>query len=196
MITEHGITSMKYNPDIHHRRSIRLKNYDYSQAGAYFVTICIYSKECLLGDIVDRGIRLNNYGDIAMKCWDDLPGHYSHIGLDAFIVMPNHVHGVIIIDNGVRAGFKPALLDNHVVNNRSGFKPAPTTKYYGLPEIVRAFKTFSSRQINRVRNTPGVPVWQRNYYEHIIRSETELDKIREYSICNPLNWRDDENYIE
>jgi putative transposase len=201
MITEHGVTSMKYNPDIHHRRSIRLKGYDYSQAGAYFVTICICNKECLLGDIVDGEMRLSNYGNIAKKCWDDLPNHYSYIGLDAFIIMPNHVHGIIVIDYIVGAGFKPArfkpaLLDNHVVNNRAGLKPAPTTKYYGLPEIVRAFKTFSSRQINRVRNTPGVPVWQRNYYEHIIRNESELYKIREYIVGNSLNWKDDENYNE
>jgi putative transposase len=193
---------MKYNPDIHHRRSIRLKDYDYSQAGAYFVTICTYSKECLLGDIVDRGIRLNSYGDIAIKCWHDLSNHYSYIGLDAFIVMPNHVHGIIVIDDLVGAGFKPALAwpstrqTDQTPNSRAGLKPAPTLKHYGLPEIVRAFKTFSSRQINRVRNTPGVPVWQRNYYEHIIRNEIDLDKIREYIVCNPMNWRDDKNYIE
>jgi len=161
---------VKYDPDIHHRQSIRLKNYDYSQAGAYFVTICTQNKECLFGEIEVGKMSLNEYGQITTKCWHDLPNHYPHIELDEFVVMPNHTHGIIVI------------------------KPAPTVKQHGLPEIIRAFKTFSSKQINLIRSTTGIPVWQRNYYEHIICSEPELNKVREYIVSNPLNWETDENY--
>ncbi|MBI3378909.1 MAG: transposase [Nitrospirae bacterium] len=185
---------MKYTPEIHHRRSIRLKDYDYSQAGAYFVTICTKDKECLLGAVAGGKMHLNDYGKIAMKCWDDLPNHYSHIESDEFVIMPNHMHGVIVINN-VGAGLKPAqIISEKMDTSRAGFKPAPTPKQHGLSEIIRAFKTFSSRRINEMRNTSGIPVWQRNYYEHIIRSEIELNKIREYIINNSLNWKADENY--
>ena len=151
------------------RKSIRLKDYDYSQAGAYFVTSCVKEKECLFGQIVDENMILNEYGRIVLSCWNDLPNHYSHVRLDAFQIMPNHVHGIIFI---VGAGFKPA--------------PTPT-KRHGLPEIVRGFKTFSARRINESRRTPGVSIWQRNYYDRIIRDD-ELNRIREYIIYNPLKW--------
>ena len=88
---------MKYNPDIHHRRSIRLRNYDYSQAGAYFVTICTHHRECLFGEITNRAMRLNDAGKIAAQCWQDIPVHFSHAALDEWTVMPNHVHGIIVI---------------------------------------------------------------------------------------------------
>ncbi len=115
---------------------------------------------------------LNGHGEIVLKCWDDLPNHYHHVQLDEFAVMPNHVHGIIIL------------------TERAGLKPAPT-KRRGLTEIVRAFKTFSSRRMNRIRYTPGIPVWQRNYYERIIRTDAELDGIREYIATNPLQWQTD-----
>jgi len=115
---------------------------------------------------------LNEFGQIVTKCWYDLTNHYAEITLDAFIVMPNHIHCIIVINNDVGAGFKPA----------------PTDKRHGLSEIVRAFKAFSSRYINQIRNTPGIPVWQRNYYEHVIRTEKELDQIREYIVNNPIQW--------
>jgi len=152
------------------RKSIRLKDYVYSQAGAYFVTSCVKEKECLFGQIVDENMILNEYGRIVLSCWNDLPNHYSHVRLDAFQIMPNHAHGIIFI---VGAGLKPA--------------PTPT-KRHGLPEIVRAFKTFSARRINESRRTPGESIWQRNYYDRIIRDDNELNRIREYIICNALKW--------
>lgn len=158
-----------------------MKDYDYSQAGAYFVTICTQNKECMFGDVVDGSMRVNEFGQITTTCWRDLPKHYPQIELDEFVIMPNHTHGIIVI--------------NHVTPEiRAGLKPAPTQKQHGLSEIIRAFKTFSSKQINQIRNSPGVPVWQRNYYEHIIRNESELNRIREYNVNNPLNWETDENY--
>ena len=153
------------------RCSIRLKGYDYTQPGAYFVTICTHQRRCLFGDVVGGEMRLNELGDFVWATWHDLPNHVPHVQLDAFVVMPNHVHGIIIIrDVG------------------AGSEPAPTTKRHGLPEIVRQFKTFSARRINRRRGTPGQPVWQRNYYEHIIRHEESLNRIRDYILTNPLRW--------
>jgi REP element-mobilizing transposase RayT len=158
----------------YHRCSIRLKGYDYSQPGAYFVTICTQKKLHVFGEVVDGKIALNEIGKIAKSVWLDLPRHYFNIELDAFVTMPNHVHGIVFI---VGAGLKPA--------------PTDVTKHHSLPEIVRGVKTFSSRRINEMRAIPGIPLWQRNYYEHIIRDENELNRIREYIINNPLQWQFD-----
>jgi len=169
---------MKYDPQRHHRRSIRLKGYDYSQAGAYFVTIVTQNKKCFFGDIVDSKMVLNDAGRTVEYTWHDLPKHNLHIELDAFVIMPNHLHGIIIIS------------DHIVILVGAGSEPAPTTtpKRHGLPEIIRQFKTYSSKRINQKRRTIGMPLWQRNYYEHIIRNEDELNRIREYIINNPLQW--------
>ena len=189
------IFSMKYNPDKHHRRSIRVKGYDYSQAGAYFITICTKNRESLLGEIIDNEIVLNDIGRLIQLSWLDLPNHYPHIELDEFVAMPNHIHGIIFFSHPptiesdiVGAGLKPDL--TRVVDS----KPISDTKRQPLSEIVRAFKTFSARRINAYRNTAGSAVWQRNYYEHIIRNEDNLNRIRQYIIDNPRNWdRDQEN---
>jgi len=170
---------MKYNPDKHHRRSIRLQGYDYSQPGAYFVTVCVQDQECLLGDIVDGEMRMNELGELVWATWHDLPNHLPHVELDAFVVMPNHVHGIVWIVDVVGAGSVGA-----------GSEPAPTNtnKRHGLPEIVRQFKTFSARRINQRRGAPGMPVWQRNYYEHIIRNDSSLNQIQKYILENPRRW--------
>ena len=158
------------------RRSIRLKGYDYSQAGAYFVTVCTHRRACLFGEIVGDAMRPNACGTIVMQAWDVLPTHYPHVALDAFVVMPNHVHGIVLFADDTLG---------------AGLKPAPTHKHHALSEIVRAFKTFSARTINERRATPGAPVWQRNYYEHVVRDETALNRIREYIANNPARWADD-----
>jgi putative transposase len=183
--------------DIHHRRSIRLKDYDYAQTGAYFVTVCAWKKEYLFGEIKDGEMMLNEHGEIVAKCWHDLPNHYHHAQLDEFVIMPNHVLGIIMLTAVVGAGFKPALTKPALVETRwAGLKPAPTkntpAKRHVLPEIIRAFKTFSSRRVNIIRTTSGVPLWQRNYYEHVIRNEPEMHAIREYIHSNPLKWDTDE----
>jgi REP element-mobilizing transposase RayT len=170
----------------HHRRSIRLKGYDYAQAGAYFVTVCTKDRACLFGDVVDGEMRSNEFGQIAEWTWHDLPNHVPAIVLDTFVIMPNHVHGIILIcerdDLNVGAGSEPAPTE-----------PACTTigKHHGLPEIIRQFKTFSAKRINKIRETPGLPVWQRNYYEHIIRNEESLHRIRQYIVGNPARWEED-----
>ena len=170
------------------RKSIRLKGYDYSGSGAYFATICVQKRKCIFGEIINKEMMLNDIGQIVQTVWDGLPDHYSHVRLDMCSIMPNHIHGIIILqdDNIVGAD----------LNVGAGFKPAPTVKRgknkrHGLPEIIRGFKTFSSRRINEYRDTKGRIVWQRNYYEHIVRNEKELDRIREYVINNPIQWESD-----
>lgn len=182
---------MPYDPFKHRRRSIRLRGYNYAQAGAYFVTIVIRDAALSLGNIVDGEMHLNEFGVIVQSCWDDLPAHYPNVELDAFVVMPNHVHGVIV------------LVDDFAGDAAvgAGLRPAPTTRpatelprYYPLSEIVRAFKSFSARRINELRGTPGALVWQRNYFEHIVRNEKDLARIRKYIDDNPAHWvYDDEN---
>jgi len=182
---------MTYDPKIHHRRSIRLKEYDYSLDGMYFVTICVQDKQCLFGKIVDNEMILNKNGQIVKMIWNELPHHYNHVELGEFVIMPNHIHGIIIISNAlVGAGFKPA----HDVE--AGFKPAPTKANHGLSEIVRALKTFSARKINELHNARGKQLWQRNYYEHIIRNAKSYQYIANYIINNPANWKDDSFYSE
>jgi putative transposase len=179
----------------HNRRSIRLRGYDYSRPGYYFITICIHDrKKRLLGNIINNKFIENDFSGIVRACWNDLPNHYRYIRLDEFIIMPNHIHGIINICDAadVRAGLKPALTGTTHDCHGAGLKPAPT-KRHGLPEIIRALKTFSSRQIN---NTGQFFKWQRNYYDHIIRDDNSLYFIRKYIRENPLNWSDDqENHI-
>jgi len=175
---------MEPKPDRPQRRSIRLPGYDYARSGAYFVTICIAGRECLLGEVVGNEMHLKAMGEIVWDTWQALPHHYANVGLDSCVVMPNHVHAVITLAN-------PEADCATSGSVGAGLKPAPTdvpAKRHGLSEIVRALKTFSARQINEMRNTPGAPVWQRNYYEHVIRGEEEWNRIREYIHTNPARW--------
>jgi putative transposase len=160
---------MKYNPDLHHRRSIRLGGYDYSQAGAYFITICTHDRSSIFGEIIDGEMINNDLGNIVRSRWGKLSKHYQNVELDASIVMPNHLHGIIVLHG--------------------------TLPEFAMPisEIIRGFKTFSARQINKIRDRKGIPVWQRNYYERIIRTENELNNVRNYIINNPVNWDTDTN---
>jgi len=174
---------MKYNPDKHHRRSIRLKGYDYSQPGAYYITVVTHGRECLFGEIVDGNMILNDAGKFARKCWVEIPKHFPHTDLDEFIIMPNHVHGIIVIvENDKNVG---AI---HVLPLRES--PMQRRKMI-LPKIIGRFKMNTAKHINKMRNSPGVRVWQRNYWEHVIRNENELNRIREYIINNPLQWEMD-----
>ncbi len=169
------------------RKSIRLKGYDYSQPGAYFVTIVTQNRENLFGEIVDDKMILNEYGKIVDKFWHSLPEKYQNIELDEFIVMPNHIHGIIIINERVIRELpqrESPKRENDIKNRRKMI----------LPKIIGYFKMNTAKQINILRKTLGLPVWQRNYYEHIVRNEDELNRIREYIINNPLKWNlDKEN---
>ena len=168
---------MKFDPKIHHRRSIRLQGYDYSQAGAYFVTIVTWQREMLFGKIVNGEMKLNEFGEIVSQKWQWLETQYEYMELGAWVVMPNHFHGILVIHD----------------DGRGGSRPAPTpTKRKSLGGLIGAFKTVSTKQINLLRNTEGQVVWQRNYYEHIIRNESEMDRITRYIESNPARWADDD----
>ncbi len=157
---------MPYDPLIHHRRSIRLKGYDYTRPGAYFVTINVAERECIFGEVKEGRMILSRFGKIVQGAWLELPNHYPHIRLDAFCIMPDHVHGIIVLTGDDDTGGQGAPRHRAIKQ--------PNTRH-GLPEIVRAFKAFSARRINRARRTPGVAVWHRNYYEHIIRDEADVE---------------------
>lgn len=166
----------------HGRRSIRLRGYDYSQEGAYFITLNTRNRECLFGDITDGEMLLNGFGEIVANEWIKTGEIRDEIELDAWVVMPNHFHGLVIIRRGTA-------------------RRAPTMEQFGkpvsgsIPTIVRSFKSAVTKRINEIRKTPGAKLWQRNYYEHIIRNEKSLENIRNYIINNPAKWDEDENNL-
>ena len=162
------VATMKYDPSKHRRHSIRLKGYDYAQVGACFVTIVTHNRECLFDDLVLRRA--------AETHWHALPNHFANILLDEWIVMPNHLHGIIVIIHNVGACCNTPL--------QNQFKSPSKT----IGAIVRGFKSVATKEISKLNKTPGIPVRQRNYYEHIIRNEKELTKIRAYIQNNPLKW--------
>jgi putative transposase len=156
------------------RTNLRLRSYNYAWQGDYFVTICTQNRRCLFGQIAESTMKLNQFGEVLESVWKEIPFHYPEISNEIFKVMPNHIHGIITIRKVERAGSKPA-----------------PTKPYHLSEIVRAFKTYSSRKINDIRRTQGTTIWQRNYYEHIIRDESDYRQIVEYILFNPAKWEAD-----
>ena len=192
---------MAYNAQVHHRRSIRLRGYGYARAGAYFVTICTHERTMLFVDLSMRGIAEEAWRLIMDS--DDRP-------IDEFVVMPNHVHGIIWIASPNRVGAQqrrhrfpafPMTGDARAVSGqRADFVAAPLrTPDAGTQQVIpgslgallRAFKAATAKRINNLRKTPGAPVWQRNYYEHVVRGEADLARIREYIRDNPLKWADD-----
>lgn len=232
---------MKYNPQIHHRRSIRLKGYDYSQAGAYFITICCENRECRFGKIIvgagftpaldeygqpelqigqpqgiaptdaqnaDARMEINEYGQIAYNEWIKLSKRFLNFELDVFQIMPNHMHGIILLNN-VGARFTPAqnssIEQNNVTNANvtlvekgAGVNPAHTTNAT-VGDIVGAYKSLVANgclDIFKTKNKTMGKLWQRNYYEHIIRNEQSYQTISEYIINNPAKWKDDKFFNE
>lgn len=168
---------MKFDPQKHHRRSIRLKEYDYTQPGGYFITIVAYQRATLFGKIVNGEIQLNALGIIADECWRAIPDHFPNVELGAFVVMPNHVHGILAINEDVDA--------NASTSTEQFQKPVPGS----IPTIVRSYKSAVTRRIGREHNATGI--WQRNYYEHVIRNQTEWDRIHRYIEANPSTWTED-----
>ena len=183
-----------YDPEKHHRRSIRLKGYDYAQEGVYFVTVCTQNRACLVGAVADGEMQLNNAGQIAKAAWDDMPARFPSVRLDAFIVMPNHVHGIIIVGAQFIAPPKtpPTNVGAQFIVPPDGFGATnPGVMNYAptLGDMVRAYKAASTRLI-RQAGTPDF-AWQRNYYEHVIREEESLNRIRQYILDNPARWEFD-----
>jgi len=183
---------MPYDPRRHRRRSIRLKGYDYTRPGAYFITICTHNREPLFGRVVDGEMVLNEYGEIVWACWREILDHFPHVELDAFVVMPNHVHGIIWIVDDVGTRYAKNVGARHAKNVRA-MHASPLQSPRGpasgsLGAVVGSFKSAVTRRINEMRGTPGARVWQRNYYEHIIRDDRALNAIRRYIAENPLRW--------
>lgn len=178
---------VKYDRNKHHRRSIRLKGYDYSQAGAYFITICTHQRECLFGAIANSVMELNDYGQILSEEWMRSSQIRQEIELDAWVVMPNHFHGLVIIRQIEKS------TRNVRANGRSPLPGvAPPMKPRSLSSLIAGFKSVVTKRINIARNTPETPVWQPNYYEHIIRDESSLQQIRQYILTNPQSWELDQ----
>jgi putative transposase len=257
---------MKYDLDKHHRRSIRLKGYDYTATGLYFITICAYQRDCLFGEIINGEMRLNDLRQRVHACWQRLPFHFSNLELDAFVIMPNHIHGILVLtqlplsDNqsspprrGAALDRNPPPLTDHLPPNATpgsdhkiqadaafGRESSDITGAFSEPgmafgressdmtgesepgvafgressdiakdrlpnaaplrgvvagsvgAMVLNFKSVTTRLGNRMRRSPGSPMWQRNYYEHIIRDEKSLQFIRQYIHHNPMSWQHDQ----
>ena len=185
-----AVKSMNTHQDLdsHHRHSLRLQDYDYTQEGAYFVTVCLKDRTCLFGDISDGKMVLNDAGRIAQAVWDDIPSRYARIDTDAFIIMPNHIHAIIMI-----VGATPCGRPDSDKGQARG--PAPTE--LSLSDVVHRFKTMTTkRYTDGVKQKDWPPfrgrLWQRNYYEHVIRDDASLNLIRQYIMDNPSHWAEDE----
>jgi putative transposase len=171
---------MVYNPEKHHRHSIRLTGYDYSRSGAYFVTICTLNRANFFGC---NAWALNEFGEIASRLWLEVPGHFDGIELDEFVIMPNHIHGIVVINSFVNP------------NEQAGIPAVKKRPYQTIPVVIGSFKSAVTREINQVSPT-GFFRWQKFYYDHIIRNDKSLQNIRSYIIYNPSNWQSDfENII-
>jgi putative transposase len=226
---------MGFNPDIHHRQSIRLKDYDYSAAGAYFITVCTQNRACLFGEIMDGTQRLNDAGRMVQAVWDEMPLFYPGVQTDAFVVMPNHIHGIIILaptTTTPAVGATPRgcpdfnVVPGSDVASKTGQAqgPAPTGAVdfnvvpgvgrpqdsgqprgvartgMSLADVVHRFKTMTThRYTDGVKNCawPSFAgrLWQRNYWERVIRDEAELHATREYIHNNPVRWELDKLYV-
>ena len=182
------------------RRSIRMQGYDYSGEGLYFVTTCVQNMKCLLGKVVDGEMVLNDAGEIAKQCWLDIPNHFLHIVLHEFIIMPNHVHSIPEITHSVGA-------NNYLPENTGKESHSPPNTTFRSPSktigsVIRGFKIGVTKWIRNNKRTKDFSslqesksIWQRNYYEHIIRNYTSYINIAEYIQSNPMNWTTDNYYV-
>jgi len=178
---------MKPDQPTYHRRSIRLDGFDYSQNGAYFVTLVTFQRQCLLGKVLDGQMVLSSIGKIVREEWFSSANIRKEIHLDAedFIVMPNHIHGVVQFVGA--QGLRP-------ISNSGGRRPPLQRKPQSLSSFIAGFKSSTTRRVIAFDETIAGSIWQRNYYEHIIRDEREWARIRAYLEANPANWaRDEEN---
>ena len=195
------------------RRPTRLRGYDYTQPGAYFVTTCVQHRKCLFGTIIDRKMRLNEIGQIVVECWNRIPQHFPSVELGESVIMPNHFHGIIswgitetgdphpqencnrrgevtspAHQSGNRTNRRGEVTSPDALNpNRRGEVPSPT-----LGKIIAYFKYQSTKHINQHHNPLRTRIWQRNYHDHIIRDDTDLQRLREYIQINPMKWELDQ----
>jgi REP-associated tyrosine transposase len=200
---------MTYDPRIHHRRSIRLRGHDYSGGGAYFVTCCVEGKECLLGRVVEATLLINECGQVVQRAWDAIPQRFPSLILDAFQVMPNHLHGILVIPG---PGLEPSLaaaagapvIHPKPARAESGASPRRTKgaavaawashnreDHPALGDVMGAFKSLATIAVNRLLSRVGRRLLQEDYFEHMIRNRDSLEKIRDYIRTNPARWLED-----
>jgi REP-associated tyrosine transposase len=176
------------------RRSIRLTNYNYTQAGAYYITICTEKRNPLFGHIRNGVMHHNACGRIVHDCWQAIPKHCPNVALDYFVVMPNHVHGILLLENSAGTMYRaPTAAANGDRQATTPHAPAAPRRFGNalagsLAAMVGMYKAAVTRQINQSCRSPGGHLWQRNYWEHIIRDERELAEVRRYIAENPLRW--------
>lgn len=179
------------NPAIHYRKSLRLRHYDYSQAGLYFITLCTHNRLPLFGVIIGGAMMLNDEGKIANEEWQKTQAMRSNILLHEFIVMPNHFHAIVEI-----VGAHCMRTDSPEIELQEGgtlqgrVQRAPT-----LGDVIRGYKSAVTRGIRNLKGSPTIQIWQRNYYEHIIRNEAAYLKIADYIQTNPQRWLEDAYYV-
>ena len=202
---------MKHDPNKHHRRSIRLKGYDYSKAGMYFVTLVCRQRACLFGEVIDGKMRLSAAGQIVQQEWRRLGQQFPDARIDVFVVMPNHVHGIIVIHPDVVGATQPSQKETISGENRTleeirignggsplrgevggGARPANGPAPGSLGAMIGQFKSRCTKRLWASKGLSGTPIWQRNYYEHIIRNDDDYKRVYLYIESNPVNWNADE----
>ena len=177
--------------------SARLQSWDYSADGFYFITICTQNRACLFGQIVNGHMRLSGVGEIVLREWNQSFEIRSELFCDCFVIMPNHIHAVVVIDKNddidvVETHGRASLQQQQ----QQPKKPMPIRRPKSLSSFVAGFKSSATKQINAFRNTPGMPVWQPRFHDHIIRNENELQRIRRYILNNPAKWQGDKFYFQ
>jgi REP element-mobilizing transposase RayT len=196
----------KFDPQKHHRHSIRLQEYDYSRPGAYFVTMVTRHREPLFGDVIDGQMKLNKAGEIVQWEWKNIAERFPYIILGAFVVMPNHLHGILIfhqptvgathldINKGASSNTLHPVRTGDDVNPEGSPLPLPRgPKPASLGAVIAQFKSRVTKRLWKLPSRKGTPVWQRNYYEHIIRNENALQNISNYINSNPSRWQEDKD---
>jgi putative transposase len=170
---------MRYDPDKHHRRSTRLRHWDYAQPGFYFLTFCAQDRQCLFGQIIDCKMQLNQFGQIVAEEWHRSQMIRQELKLDAWVIMPNHFHALVQIIHGPIPPPLPA-------------SPHFSMRPKSISSLVAGFKSITTTKINQLRRSPGHKVWQRNYYDSIVYTDRGLAKVRRYIANNPYQWHLDQ----
>lgn len=178
---------MAYDPAIHHRTSVRLRDYDYSQPGNYFITICTACRACLFGEMIGSEMRLNEIGQMIRDEWLRSGGIRPELRLDEWVIMPNHLHGIVGITGMLTADPSTGISSPVGTHGRA----SPQRKPRSLSSFAAGFKSAATARVNQWRCTPGLPIWQERFHDHIIRNDYSLDRIREYIFTNPQRWAQD-----
>jgi putative transposase len=192
---------MASEPQVPDRQSIRLRVYDYSQPGMYYVTLCAHGKKCVFGEAIGGCVGLSVVGDVVRQCWQQIPDHFPHVELDEYVIMPNHIHGILVVKQAEGRG--ECETSRHFRQKRAWHAKPLQEAQFGHPmsrtigTIMGSFKSATTKEVRRKTGETDMMLWQRNYYEHIIKSQSGLDHIRRYIAENPANWgADEENPVK